>query len=98
MLTRLVAALLASHAEEMLLPATRVTTSRQQFQRAFAQEFLCPYDELKETIGTDALDEDDIEYAAYHFDVSTWVVMCTLVNNHALPREALADWGVSLAV
>ena len=63
-----------------------------------SQEFLCPYDRLKEMIGTDAPDEDDIECAAEHFDVSTWVIVCTLVNNHAVPREALADWGVSLAV
>ena len=98
LLARLVADLLASHADGILLPATRVTTGRQQFQRAFAQEFLCPYDGLKETIGTDTPDEDDIEYAADQFDVSTWVVVCTLVNNHALPRETLADWGVSLAV
>ena len=48
LLARLVADLLASHADETLLPATRVTTSRQQFQRAFAQEFLCPYDGLIE--------------------------------------------------
>ena len=98
LLTRLVADHLASRAEERLLPATQVATSRQQFQRAFAQEFLCPYDRLKEMIGTDAPDEDDIECAAEHFDVSTWVIVCTLVNNHALPRQALADWGVSLSV
>ena len=49
-------------------------------------------------IGTDAPDEDDIECAVEHFDVSTWVIVCTLVNNHALPRQALADWGVSLSV
>ena len=98
LLARLVADHLASRLEEVLLPATKVTTSRQQFQRAFAQEFLCPYHSLKEMIDTDAPDEDDIEYAADHFDVSTWVVVCTLVNNRALPREALVDWGVSLAV
>ena len=98
LLARLVADHLASRAAEVLLPATRMITSRQQFQRAFAQEFLCPFNRLKETIDTDGPDEDDIEYAADQFAVSTWVVVCTLVNNHAIPREALADWGVSLAV
>jgi hypothetical protein len=97
-LARLVADHLASHTEEKLLPATKVITSRQQFQRAFAQEFLCPYDPLQELIGTGTPDEDDIEYASEHFDVSTWVVVCTLVNNGVLPRDALADWGVRLPV
>lgn len=64
LLARLVADHLASRVEEVLLPATRVITSRQQFQRAFAQEFLCPYHSLSETIDTDGPDEDDIEYAA----------------------------------
>ena len=97
-LARLVADHLASHTEEKLLPATKVITSRQQFQRAFAQEFLCPYDPLQELIGSGTPDEDDIEYASEHFDVSTWVVVCTLVNNGVLPRDALADWGVRLPV
>ena len=38
-LARLVADHLASRVEERLLPATNVSTSKQQFQRAFAQEF-----------------------------------------------------------
>ena len=93
LLARLVADHLASRVEEVLLPATTVITSRQQFQRAFAQEFLCPYHSLSETIDTDGPDEDDIEYAADHFGVSTWVVVCTLVNNHAMAREALVRLG-----
>ncbi len=75
------------------MPATKVVTARQQFQRAFAQEFLCPYDKLQEVIGSSP-GVDDIEYAAERFEVSTWVVVCALVNNGALPQEALADWGV----
>lgn len=93
-LARLVADHLASRVEERLLPATNVSTSKQQFQRAFAQEFLCPYDALQEVIGTGAPAVDDIECAAEHFEVSTWVVVCTLVNNGTLTREALTDWDV----
>ena len=85
---------LASPVEERLLPATDVSTSKQQFQRAFAQEFLCPFDALQEVIGTGAPAVDDIECAADHFEVSTWVVVCTLVNNGVLAREALIEWGV----
>ena len=93
-LARLVADHLASHAEERLLPATNVSTSKQQFQRAFAQEFLCPYETLKGVIGTASPAVDEIECAAEHFGVSAWVVVCTLVNNGVLTREALTDWGV----
>ena len=32
--------------QERLLPATDSKTARQKFQRAFAQEFLCPFDDL----------------------------------------------------
>ena len=93
-LARLVADHLASHVEERLLPATNVSTSKQQFQRAFAQEFLCPYDTLLDVIGTGAPAVDDIECAAEHFGISTWVIVCALVNNGVLAREALTDWGV----
>ena len=95
-LARMVADHLVYPSEERLLPVTRTVTGRQQFQRAFAQEFLCPYDTLREVVGSPP-SEDDIEYAAEHFEVSTWVVVCALVNNGALPQETLADWGVSLA-
>ena len=93
-LARLVADHLASRVEERLLPATNVSTSKQQFQRAFAQEFLCPYDTLLDVIGTGAPAVDDIECAAEHFGISTWVIVCALVNNGVLAREALTDWGV----
>lgn len=97
-LARLVADHLVAPSTERLLPATRAATGRQQFQRAFAQEFLCPYDALRDVIGgSPSVDDDDIQAAAAHFEVSTWVVVCALVNNGALPREALADWGVGLA-
>lgn len=89
-LARLVADNLMSPPEETLLPATRAKTGRQQFQRAFAQEFLCPYESLREVIGgSSGIDDDAIELAAEHFEVSTWVVVRALVNNGALPHEAL---------
>ena len=93
-LARLVADHLASRVEERLLPATNVSTSKQQFQRAFAQEFLCLYNTLEAVIGTGVPAVDDIERAAEHFGVSTWVIVCALVNNGVLAREALTDWGV----
>lgn len=72
-----------------LIPATDAKTARQQFQRAFAQEFLCPVDALKERIQTDRPGEDDIAEAADYFGVSPHTVLTTLVNKGELDREAL---------
>lgn len=79
--------------QERLLPATHAKTSRQKFQRAFAQEFLCPIDALLEKIQTKQPDDDDISEAATHFHVSPLMIRTTLVNKGELDREALA-WGV----
>ncbi len=74
---------------EALLPSTEAKTTRQKFQRAFAQEFLCPYDALMEKLGSNTPDEDDINSAADYFDVSPWLVTTTLVNHGQLDRGAL---------
>lgn len=74
-----------------LIPATGAKTARQQFQRAFAQEFLCPFEALREKIQTAQPDDDDIAEAAAHFNVSTRVIETTLVNKGELDREAL-NW------
>ena len=43
---------------DMLLPATLAVTARQKFQRAFAQELLCPFEDVRERMaGGVALDE-----------------------------------------
>ena len=73
-----------------LIPATTAKTSRQQFQRAFAQEFLCPFDDLIEKIQTNQPDEEDIAEAAAHFEVSPLMVRTTLVNKGELDRETLS--------
>lgn len=76
---------------ERLIPATHAKTSRQQFQRAFAQEFLCPFDALLKKIQTDQPDEEDIAEAADHFEVSPLMVRTTLVNKAEMDRETL-NW------
>jgi hypothetical protein len=52
-LARLVAEHLRAGLEERLLPATDAKTARQKFQRAFAQEFLCPFEELTQYLETE---------------------------------------------
>jgi hypothetical protein len=88
-LCRLVADAAEFGEDERLLPATVAKTSRQKFQRAFAQEFLCPVEALIEALGTSHPEEDEIEAAARHFEVSPLLVRTMLVNNKVLPRDEL---------
>ena len=44
---------------DALGPITRAKTGRQKFQRAFAQSFLCPYEDLLSYINTETPSEDD---------------------------------------
>jgi Zn-dependent peptidase ImmA (M78 family) len=73
------------------LPATGVYTQRQKFQRAFAQEFLCPFMALREFLGKDRPDDEAIEEAASHFQVSPLLIRSALVNKGILERETLSE-------
>lgn len=76
---------------ERLIPATEAKTAEQQFQRAFAQEFLCPFEALKDHLAQDPPSSEDIEDAAAHFDVSPLLVRTLLVNKGEMDRESL-NW------
>ena len=91
-LVRLVADHIVADDDDRLLPGTNSFTSRQKFQRAFAQEFLCPFDALEEYLDTTTPDSDDLFDAARHFDVSPLMVHTILVNKGVLGRETLDDW------
>ena len=91
-LARLMADHIAADSEDALLPATRSKTERQKFQRAFAQELLCPFDALNGYLGypdAETVGEDDIHGAADYFDVSPRLVHTALVNKGVLSRESL---------
>lgn len=88
-LARLLADHLYADFTDRLLPATEAATSRQKFQRAFAQELLCPFDELIGFIDNDQPNEDLIENAAAHFEVSPLLVKTTLVNKGLVARDVL---------
>ena len=88
-ISRVIGDYLNSKTEERLIPATTAKTARQKFQRAFAQEFLCPFDSLMEKIQTSRPEDDDIAEAAKYFDVSPMMVTTTLVNHGVLEREVL---------
>ena len=88
---RLVADHLTIPDNDRLLPATDSKTGRQKFQRAFAQEFLCPFDDLMYRFDADAPTDDAIDEAAGYFEVSPRLVETALVNNGVLDREMLDD-------
>ncbi len=91
-LIRILADHLVTGEEDVLLPGTNSKTSRQKFQRAFAQEFLCPSDVLLEHAKSGIPDSDDIYDQARYFDVSPMVILTTLVNKGVLNRESLDSW------
>lgn len=74
---------------ERLIPVAEAKTARQQFQRAFAQEFLCPYDALMNRLQTERPTSEDIDDAADHFGVSSLLIKTTLVNHGELDRDSL---------
>jgi hypothetical protein len=90
-LARLVADHIYRSAGDRLLPATDARTARQKFQRAFAQEFLCPFTALSDFLGSTEPTDDRIEEAADLFNVSPLLVKTTLVNRGVLGREVLPD-------
>ncbi|MDY6929947.1 MAG: hypothetical protein SWN10_23075 [Pseudomonadota bacterium] len=71
------------------LPCTDAATARQKFQRAFAQEFLCPYNDLIEWMDTTSPDEETMEAAAERFEVSPLLVNTVMVNRGHIPRSGL---------
>ncbi len=91
-LARLLGDHLCSVEQERLLPATQSKTAQQKFQRAFAQQFLCPINDLIEFLDTEKPDDEQIEEAASEFDVSPLLVRSTLVNHGLIGRETLQGY------
>lgn len=77
-------------ADARLLVSTDARTIRQQYQRAFAAELLCPLEGLLEFLDND-YSEDKRAAAADHFTVSSRVVENVLMNNQYLPLQYRSD-------
>lgn len=75
---------------ERLYPATVSHSYRQKMQRAFAAEFLCPFQAIKTMVGDNPSEEEQTEVAK-HFKVSEMTVRAQLVNNNLLPTENAPD-------
>ncbi len=90
-LARFLGDYLMENTRERWLPETDAKTARQKLQRAFAGEFLCPIEGLREFLRDDYSD-DRMDEAAEHFGVSTLAVQTQLVNNGLL-EPAVLDIG-----
>jgi len=88
-LARLVAAACVSSADQHVLPVSETFTAFQKFERSFAQEFLCPWQDLDTFTDECGTDEDGIAAAAERFIVSERLVLLTLVNRGKIPRNRL---------
>jgi hypothetical protein len=88
-LGRLVAAALLSSPDQHVLPVSDVGTALQKLERSFAQELLCPRDDLDAFTDQHGSDDEGIADAAEHFAVSELVVRSALVNKKKLPRHRL---------
>lgn len=87
-LTRLLGDLYVRDKEDTLLPVTDSRMYRQQFQRAFAQEVLCPFESLRGFLGdSEEIPDDDIDAVAEHYGVSSWLVRSELMNNNVISRD-----------
>lgn len=86
-MARLAASSLLLSPQDSLLPVTETYTALQKAGRAFAREFLCPWDELNEYTNKNGIGETGIEKAAAYFNVSEWVIDRTLQNKGKLKRK-----------
>lgn len=70
-----------------LLPATRAYTYRQKAQRAFAAEFLAPFEAVDAMLAGDYDDEEHRHEVADHFIVAPMAVDTLLMNHGRLQRD-----------
>ncbi len=71
-----------------LMPATRTYTYRQKLQRAFAGEFLCPFEPMADMLKGD-FSAEAIEDVTEHFNVSERTVRTLLANHKLIDRDEL---------
>ena len=77
-------------ADATLVPVTRAYTFRQKAQRAFAAEFLSPFEVVEGMLHGD-FSLEAIEEVAEHFRVSTLTIETLLRNHSLIEREPMAD-------
>jgi Zn-dependent peptidase ImmA (M78 family) len=88
-LARMIGAAHVLAPEEHLIPVTDSDSALQTLERAFAQEFLCPWAALDAFTNEHGVGDDALNEAAEHFQVSEWTVRSTLVNRGKISRDRL---------
>lgn len=88
-LARIIGDHIATDGAERLLPVTDAGTDRQKYQRAFATEFLCPFESLRDYIGTRVPDDDILEDAGQHFKISPVLIQSALLSHGVMNRRTL---------
>lgn len=88
-LARMIGAALVLSPDEHVIPVTDGYSALQKLERAFAQEFLCPWEGLDEFTDEHGVDDETLIEAAEFFQVSEWTVRSTLVNRRKIPRDRL---------
>ena len=88
-LARIIGDHIATDGAERLLPVTDAGTDRQKYQRAFATEFLCPFESLRDYIGTRVPDDDILEDAGQHFKISPVLIQNALLSHGVMNRRTL---------
>ena len=78
------------YAAERLFPATRADSYRQKMQRAFAAEFLSPFDAVDDMLDGDYSEENQNDVAE-HFNVSPMTIRTQLVNHGRIDRRDAPD-------
>lgn len=71
---------------------TTAASARMKLQRAFAQEFLCPWAALDAFTDERGTDDDAIADAADDSLVDELLILSSLVNQRKMPRDRLRDW------
>lgn len=90
-MARFICDFLTADQSDSWLPVTDAKTARQRMQRAFAAEFLCPINALKDFLGDD-FSTDAVDDAAKHFGVAQVAIQTQLVNNKLLPQYVLDEY------
>ena len=85
-LARLLGDRVAGGVNEELRPATEAATYRQQLQKTFATEFLCPFD-VVDAMAAGDYSTDRTEEIAEHFNVSPLTIRAALANHGRIPRD-----------
>jgi len=70
---------------------SKAKTDRQKFQRAFAQNLLVPYDDLKQQLKTSDPTNEDIDRCAVTFHVNAGVIRRLLILKKVIRQETLEE-------